>query len=174
MAQLKEQIATISHRCISKNYLLGQSLPIWISDKKSMIYVLDESDVLESYKKDKNKQKFKVILSIVIFNLIADGRINISFEMDELINILLSQDLDSDRTILETYLDIFDEELSIYKPQVKELRELSAYASQKSKSETIEKFASSFLKILDNSFALEHVANHKYKFLIDALVQRDS
>ena len=139
-----------------------------------MIYVLDESDVVEAYKRDKNKQKLKVVLSMVIFNLIADGRINISFEMDDLINTLLSNDLDSETTLLETYLNIFDEDMNLYKPQVKELKELLGYVSQKSKSETLEKFASSFLKILDSSFAIEQVANHKYKFLIDKLVQRDS
>lgn len=31
---LKENLDTISRWCISKNYLFGQSLPIWISENK--------------------------------------------------------------------------------------------------------------------------------------------
>jgi valyl-tRNA synthetase len=31
---LKEQLDSVSKRCISKNYLFGQSLPIWISENK--------------------------------------------------------------------------------------------------------------------------------------------
>ncbi|MBU0627272.1 class I tRNA ligase family protein [Patescibacteria group bacterium] len=34
LAELDSKIDTVSRRCISKNYLFGQQLPIWISEKK--------------------------------------------------------------------------------------------------------------------------------------------
>jgi len=95
-----------------------------------MIYVLDEVDVLESYKRDKNKQKLKVILSLIIFNLIADGRLNATFEMDHLMTILLTTNVGSDQTVLQTYIDIMDKELGVYTPQLKELKEVMHYASK--------------------------------------------
>ncbi|NCO97755.1 hypothetical protein GW864_01035 [bacterium] len=95
-----------------------------------MIYVLDEVDVLESYKRDKNKQKLKVILSLIIFNLIADGRLNATFEMDHLMTILLTTNVGSDQTVLQTYIDIVDKELGVYTPQLKELKEVMHYAGK--------------------------------------------
>jgi len=95
-----------------------------------MIYVLDEVDVLESYKRDKNKQKLKVILSLIIFNLIADGRLNATFEMDHLMTILLTTNVGSDQTVLQTYIDIMDKELGVYTPQLKELKEVMHYAGK--------------------------------------------
>lgn len=172
-ASLKWHLDTISRWCISKNYLFGQTLPIWVSEKKWMIYVLDEIDILENYKNDKNKQKLKVILSLIIFNLIADGRLNATFEMDHLMTILLTTTIESDKTTLQTYLDIIDKDLKIYAPQIRELKEVVQYAS-KDKGANIENFATSFIKILDTSFAIHQVSDQKYQFNMDMLIHRDS
>lgn len=170
--KITQHLETIGNRCISKNYLFGQNLPIRVSEKKWMIYILNESDVLDAYKRD--NKKGKVFLSLIIFNLIADGRLNTTFEMEDLITVLLSHDLASDKSILHTYSDIIDKDIAVYAPQIKEIKELMQYVQSKGKSSNLEEFASLFIKLLDTSFAIEHVANHKYKFLIDSLVQRDS
>ncbi|PJA48958.1 MAG: hypothetical protein CO170_01060 [candidate division SR1 bacterium CG_4_9_14_3_um_filter_40_9] len=172
ISSLKEHLDTIDRWCISKNYLFGQGLPIWISENKGMIYVLDEVDVLESYKRDKNKQKLKVILSLIIFNLIADGRLNATFEMDHLMTILLTTNVGSDQTVLQTYIDTMDKELGVYTPQLKELKEVMHYAG-KDKGVNLENFAASFIKILDASFAIKQVSDQKYQFDVDKLIQRD-
>jgi len=95
-----------------------------------MLYVLDETDLLESYKKDKNKQKLKVILSLIIFNLIADGRLNATFEMDHLMTTLLTTTIGSEKTVLHTYIDILEKEIGLYLPQIKELKEVVQFASK--------------------------------------------
>lgn len=137
-----------------------------------MIYVLDEVDVLENYKKDKNKAKLKVILSLIVFNLIADGRLNATFEMDHLMTILLSTTIGSDKTVLQTYMDIIDKELDVYAPQLRELKEVMQYAS-KERGAYLEDFAALFIKILDASFAIKQVSDQKYQFDVDKLIQRD-
>jgi len=70
--KLKENLDNVTNRCISKKYVFGQNLPIRISEKKNLIYILDENDVLQSFKKAKNKKKPNVLLSRIVFNLIAD------------------------------------------------------------------------------------------------------
>jgi len=138
-----------------------------------MIYVLDEVDVLEGYKRDKNKGKLKVILSLIIFNLIADGRLNATFEMDHLMTTLLTTNVGSDKTVLQTYIDIIDKDLGVYAPQMREVKEMMQYASKDGKSANLELFAASFIKILDASFAIQQVSDQKYQFEVDKLVQRD-
>jgi|GEM_PF-3824083 len=137
-----------------------------------MIYVLDENDVLENYKKDKNKQKLKVILSLIVFNLIADGRLNATFEMDHLMTTLLTTTIGSDKTVLQTYLDIIEKELGVYAPQIRELKDVVHYAN-KERGSNLENFAAAFIKILDTSFAIDQVSDQKYQFDVDKLIQRD-
>jgi len=114
-----------------KIILFGQSLPIRISENKWMIYVLDEVDVLESYKRDKNKQKLKVILSLIIFNLIADGRLNAdiwdgsSDDHPALYHYRLRKNSSPD------YIDIIEKELGVYAPQIKETQRGNAVCRQR-------------------------------------------
>ena len=61
----------------------------------------------------------------------------------------------------------------MYKPQIKELKEILNYAG-KERAVNIEKFAAAFIKILDNSFAIEQVSTDKYMFEVDKLVTRDN
>jgi hypothetical protein len=135
-----------------------------------MIYILDEKDILESYKNDKNKAKLKVFLTLIIFNLVAHGHLDTSFQLDDLINILLSSSSESTKTILQTYIDIFEEEYNLYKPQIKELQELISLAAD-TKVESQEKFATLILKILDSSFGIEQITPQKYSFIADTFVK---
>ncbi|MBU0627271.1 hypothetical protein KKG31_01995 [Patescibacteria group bacterium] len=138
-----------------------------------MIYVLDEQDVIDAYKKDKNKVKLKVFLTMIVFNLVAHGHLDTTFQVDDLINTLLSSSAESDKTILQTFIDIFSKEQTLYKPQIKELQEIIKYAGD-TKLENQEKFATLLLKILDSSFAIKQVTPQKYTFLADKFIQGDS
>jgi len=92
--------------------------------------------------------------------------------MEDLINILLSDSLESEKNILKTYIQILEKKVRLYKPQIRELKEIVIYAN-KSKEKNMEKFASFFIKILDSSFAIQQVFENKYQFDADKLISGD-
>lgn len=69
-------------------------------------YVFDEDAVIEYAKK--SKKKSHLLLSLIIFNLIADSRLPEKFSVEQLIQILTSHSIVEHRgTVLDAYLNVY-------------------------------------------------------------------
>lgn len=91
--------------CISRQLWWGHRIPVW-KDIEGNNYVFDEDVVIDYLKKI--KQKKNILLTLMIFNLVADSRLGEKFNIESLIDVLTSKSVVEHKgTILETFLDIY-------------------------------------------------------------------
>ena len=120
--------------CISRQLWRGHRIPVW-KDPAGNNYVFDE-DAVVAYAK-KSKKKSHLLLSLIIFNLVADSRLPEKFSVEQLIDVLTSQSIIEHRgTVLETFLDVYKVKDIDLKDEIAELETIFA---QKSGVKEIEK-----------------------------------
>ena len=152
------------HRPISQKDSVGISLPVWENEEDS--YFVGEYDIINaSGKKAKGK---KIIPTLLLFNLIADGHLSPTFSIDELIELMLSPGQEG-HNIWEIYMQAFDEDLPRwYKSEINEFIKLFEYAETdlvKGKNlNTYEKFSIQLTDILDKTFGVVNKKWGRYFF----------
>lgn len=120
--------------CISRQLRRGHRIPVW-KDPAGNNYVFDE-DAIIAYAK-KSKKKSHLLLSLIIFNLIADSRLPEKFSVEQLIDILTSQSIVEHRgRVIDTFLEFYSLKDSSFKDEIAELETIFA---QKSSVKEIEK-----------------------------------
>ncbi len=103
--------------CISRQIWWWHRIPVWYCEHWHK-NVFDEDNVLED---DKRNQ----ILSMIIFNLIADNKISNPFNLEDLINILYEKSLvPSDWLIFEFYINVYKEKYKNNNEILKEIDDL--------------------------------------------------
>lgn len=146
--------------CISRQLRWWHRIPVWYCEDWH-INTFDEDNVLTE--KDKNK-----ILSIIIFNLIADSHLKETFSLQELINVLLSNSLTPQNwKLYEVYCDIYRTKFKKDKEKQQEIKDIiKVFDSISKNSNNIIKNWWLLVDILDNS---SNIINdwelYKFKFV---------
>ncbi len=169
--KIDEIIDKISYRPMTKENATGYALPLR-RGKSGKSYFLCDEDILNlPQKKTKNKY---MILTLIIFNLVTDGRLRYSFGIEELIDILLSKSLTGEQTTLEAYLELYSETLKRgYASQINDLKKLLEYMDKEKWISHLEKFSSQLHQILEKSVAISVKKKWFYQFVMDVLVPND-
>lgn len=96
----------IRPRCISRQLRWWHNIPIRSNNQWDMICMSEDAVLDYFYKSDKSDY---IILSIIIFNLISDNKLDITFEFDDLVDLLTKDCLvKSDGKVYEVYHDIYN------------------------------------------------------------------
>lgn len=138
-------IENIQPWCISRQLWWWHRIPVWYGPN-GIMHVFDEDEVLS----DKTK---KIILSQILFNLIADSRLAPSFNLEDVINLLLQTSLTpQEGSIYTTYLSIYRKKYVTNKKLLAEIEELSEiFDSIKQDSKSIIEHAPLLVDILEES-----------------------
>jgi len=145
--------------CISRQHSIGQPFPVMYSDNKKP-EIFSESKLLDLFVA-KWKKDDKVLLSLIIFNLILDWRLDKNFLLEELIDILCAPSLaDIGKTSLEEYLQIYAS-AKIKAISKKEIKELQSFVNDINSIKQIshEKIIQKMTSILEKSFLLNDEGN---------------
>lgn len=113
--------------CISRQLWWGHRIPVW-KDLQGNNYVFDE-DSLIAYAK-KSKKKSHLLLSLIVFNLIADSRLPEKFSIEQLISILTAQSIVEQRgTVFETFMEVYKAKEEDFTDEIAELEKIFAEKS---------------------------------------------
>ena len=152
------------HRPISQKDSIGIALPVRENEEDS--YFVGEYDIINaSGRKAKGK---KIIPTLLLFNLIADGQLPTLFNIENLIELMLAPGAEG-QNVWELYMQAFEEDLPRgYKSEINEFIKLFEYAETdliKGKSLTnYEKFSIQLTDILDKTFGLVNKKVGRYYF----------
>lgn len=153
--------------CISRQLRWGHRIPVWHCES-GHINILDEDSAVfwEEPKSKKTKQPAKnSILSLMIFNLIADNRLTNPFNLEELINILCDSSLTPQEwNIYKVYCSIYKEKFKDNDTLLEEIKILEKifWSFEKSSSQIVKQWWD-LIDILDNCAKIDKKWD-KYKF----------
>jgi len=112
--------------CISRQLWWGHRIPVWTCENWHTS-VFDEDYVLDNYKNIK-ETNWNIWLDMIIFNLIADSKLENPFNIERLIEVLYQDSfVKSQWKVYETYLNSYKlkaEELWIYKEELDKLEHI--------------------------------------------------
>lgn len=154
------------HRPISQKDNIGIPLPV--RENKEDSYFVGEYDIINaSGKKAKGK---KIIPALLLFNLIADNQLSELFNIENLIEILLSPGEDQ-RNIGEMYMAAFEVDLPRwYKTEINEFYKLFEYAEKEKGLTNYEKFSIQLTDILEKTFGVTNKKWGRYFFDISVIM----
>jgi len=146
--------------CISRQLRWWHRIPVWY-DASGEMYVWDEDNVIYG------KSGKYSILSLMIFNLIADSRLPNPFNIEQLIALLTSDSLIThDGNIYETYLHIYKKKFKTLKWKQEEIKVLETlfWSLNKKKTDAIVEAGNKIIDILDKSANIV-ASGDKYRFV---------
>jgi len=121
-------IKSMEYWPVTKEYFRGYALPLWKGDSGKN-YFISDNEIL-NLPTTKIKNKF-TILSLIIFNLIIDGRIKQHFSIEECIDVLLGKSRTGEQNTLEAYIELFGETLPRgYSKELNELKKIVEYTEK--------------------------------------------
>lgn len=174
---IEKIISTMEYRPITKEDSRWYALPLWKSETGKSYFISDNEILNLPAKKTKNKL---TVLSLILFNLIVDGRIKENFSIEECIDVLLGKSRTGEQNTLETYIELFNETLPRwYSKEINELKKIVEYTEKNigpTKGKWInhfEKFSMALTQFLEKSIAIINNKNGFYSFDIDTLVNND-
>ena len=155
--------------CISRQLRWWHRIPVWTC-KKGHINVFDDQQILNNWLDV--DQKSDIILSLIIFNLIADSRLKNPFNIEELIKLLTTPSLTpQEGRVVDVYLKVYRQmlqELSIdektknkLSSEIKKIESIFDLENEKNLIKAWEKL----VDILENSYLIEKVGD-KYRFTL--------
>lgn len=137
--------------CISRQLRRGHRIPVWYCQKEH-INVFDEDYLLDMWQKQKSKKN--IVLSLIIFNLIADSRLKNPFNVEELVSLLASPSLIAHQgSVLKAYLNIYQQKFKDNKAVAKEIKKLVELEQQNDPQHLV-KLAEQIVDLLENSFQI--------------------
>ncbi len=171
--KITNTIENIWSRPVTKEDSKWYALPLRTSKTGKKYFISDNNFLNLPLKKTENKY---TVLSLIIFNLIVDGRLREHFSIEECIDVLLGTSRTGKGTTLETYIEIFSETLPRgYSKDINELKKIVEYGTQEvSKTQTkwisyFEKFSWTLTDMLETSIAIISKKKWFYSFIIDTL-----
>jgi len=112
--------------CISRQLWWGHRIPVWTCEN-GHINVFDEDIVLEKYNKTE-KYKWNIWLDMIVFNLIADSKLENYFNIEKLIETLYKDNfIKSKWKTYQAYIESYKlkaKELWKYEKDIKELEKI--------------------------------------------------
>ncbi len=103
--EIEELLLQDMHMCISRQYKNVPLLPIARLDDSEDIF-LDNDLLVDAFKQHAEKKKH-LALTLVLFNLYLDGRLQRRFSLEEMIDVLWSASLsNANRSTLEVYIEL--------------------------------------------------------------------
>ncbi len=159
--QFKHWLGNIQPWCISRQLWRGHRIPVWKS-LSGKYFVFDE-DAIIAYTQANKKDKKNTILSMILFNVIADSRLPKTFSLEALIDILTME------SIVDRVGRVIDAYLSVYRVKFADDKILLAEVEQLS-----EMFASSdasfekFIDVLENTYLVD-TDRDEYTYSFDTL-----
>lgn len=169
------EFQNIKQICISNNQSFWVSMPIR-SDSDNKKYIISDDTISQSYKK--NWKWKKILLTLIIFNLYTDNRINKKFWWEEILDLLISPSLESWQRVIDVYLQIYKDYFKsndLPKTFQKELEEFAEIikTSDKSNISYVEKFADNIIKYLSKSFMINELPDQNYILDIRSIFNKD-
>jgi valyl-tRNA synthetase len=118
----------IKYRPVTKEDSKGYCLPFRKSKNGKNYFISDNELINLPAKKTKNKQ---TVLSLIIFNLVVDGRLKQHFSIEECIDVLLGKSRTGEQNTLEAYIELFSETLPRgYSKELNELKKIVEYTEK--------------------------------------------
>lgn len=159
-------VKTFSHRleairpwCISRQIRWWHRLPVW-HDEAWNSYVLDEDSVLD-YRK-KHIQQGNPLFSMMLFNLVTDGRLAYQFDIEDFVDLLCSPSLTPQYgMVIERYLSIYHDRFGADPSFTKHLWELQSLVDMMEDSDG--KAWEVLVDLLHDSFL---VSLHKHGYVL--------
>ncbi len=144
--------------CISRQLWWWHRIPVWTCSD-GHINVFDDEIIFEKYLKE--ELNTSILLSLIIFNLVADSRLSYKFNIEDLINILTSKSLTpQEGRVIDVYLKIYENWIknkklkSVVKDRLsKEIRNLRQIFEFSDKEDYVKAWEK-LIEILDNSFLI--------------------
>lgn len=169
-------LQTMECRPVTKEDSKGYSLPLRKSTSGKSYFISDNEILNLPAKKTKNRF---TVFSLIIFNLIVDGRMKLQFNIEECIDVLLSRSRTWEKNTLQTYIEIFSETLPRwYAKEINDLTKIIEYTEKdpgKGKSiNHFEKFSIALTECLEKSVAISSNKKWLYTFEMDTLVSNDN
>ncbi len=146
------RLDNVKPRCISRQLWWWHRVPVWQNEQGEAVCI-DEDYIIE--RSQEQKHTGKNILSLIIFNLIADNRLNEQFELHDLLEALLKQCLvKHDWLTYELYLSIYEVKFagnSTFEKEVEELRKCMTIL----KANNVDEYAvDELLEMLKSSYGI--------------------
>lgn len=118
----------MEYRPVTKDDTRGYYLPLRTS-KNGTQYIINDNTFLNIPSK-KISNKF-VVMSLIIFNLIADNRLPVHFSIEECIDAILEKSRTGETNTLEAYIALFTETLPRgYSKEIHEVQKLIEYTEK--------------------------------------------
>lgn len=121
---LLELLDTKQNENISSKSGLWLLIPVCY-DADGNGFPLSDEIIYAEYLKQKSKKN--LLLTLIVFNLIADNSLPHTFSISEIIDVLYTKDFLWDEIKIEKYMDIYDKKAqdnSIYKNDIKKLKKI--------------------------------------------------
>ncbi len=158
--QFNNWLGNIQPWCISRQLWRGHRIPVWKS-LSGKAYVFDEDSIYE-YAQQNKKEKKNTLLSMMIFNLIADSRIGAVFSLEQLIDTLTSVSIvERVGRVIDSYISVYEIKFADDKAMLAEVMELKELFANP------DTFAS-FVDILEKTYLITPERD-QYRFVIDAV-----
>lgn len=170
-----DEISKVTQICISNNQPFWVSMPLRL-DKEFKSYTIDDNVILQNYKK--NWKSKKILLTLIIFNLYMDSRVNKRFWLEEIIDILISPSIISSQNIIETYLDTYRDlakSSNFSKSFCSEIDELADIIkhSDKNNVDHLDILTNNIIKYLEKSYLINDFKDQEYLLDIRSIFSKD-
>ncbi len=164
--QFHQWLDKIQPWCISRQLWRGHRIPVW-SATSGAHYVFDEDSIL-TYTKDHKKDKKNTILTLILFNLIADSRLPQTFSLEALIELLTKESIVTRMgLVINSYIELYRTKFATDANLLEEVDLIQKIFNL----ENIGKEIQSYEKIVDllEKTHLVEKNRDQYVFTIDAL-----
>ncbi len=159
----EQRLGEIKPRCISRQLWWGHRIPIRYEEwEKGVIvrHAFDEENVLNM------KSGSNSVLSLMIFNLIADNRLPNPFNIEQLLELLMQTSLTAhEGKIREVYTTLYKKKFKDAKAKQEEIKQIQAIfgSLEKAKSDAIVELGGKIVDLLDKSANID-IQGDKYLF----------
>jgi valyl-tRNA synthetase len=159
--EFNHRLGNIQPRCISRQLWWGHRIPVWKS-LSGTAYVFDEDTIWE-FAQEHKKDKKQTILSMMIFNLIADSRLEPTFSLEKLIDVLTSDSIvERVGRVIDAFGEVYRIKFAADTAMMKELEELLCMFA------TADASFEKFVDMLENTYLITQDRD-QYAYQIDAL-----
>ncbi|HMY80374.1 MAG TPA: valine--tRNA ligase [Candidatus Absconditabacterales bacterium] len=140
--------------CISRQLWWGHRIPVWHNDQGQMA-VVDE-DVIYEYGVKAGKTS-GIILSMILFNLIADNKIDNHIEFQDLLDVLLKPSMISQKgSVYKVYCDIYRIKFSHQEDILHQVIQLESLCSKLENNVTNEQLIDQLLDMVKNAYGVKY------------------
>ncbi len=159
----QQWLGEIRPRCISRQLWWGHRIPVRYEDGKKGVtirHAFDEDNVINA------KSGTYSVLSLIVFNLIADNRLPNPFNIDQLLELLMQNSLTPhEGKIREVYTHLYKKKFKDAKAKQEEIKQIQAIfgSLEKAKSDAIIELGGKIVDLLDKSANID-IQGDKYLF----------